>query len=545
MQQLFDLSWTAAARVTTAETDETSAGARSDFQYGDYIGLTGFQGNFFPCWTDRRSGGVEEIWSAPLTTNAISFIVEKSTFGKDEVTVGAEYAPAYWLAVSGFSNAQLGLTSAGALNQPPNPAPVITVTLDPSLNTGLTAAQLATIGANLPTINQFGPLPIIPIDPTLAQDPQTFLYPYTVAFNSVAAFNALLPDEFVVLTLNASLTVGQITRTASADIELVAGENPYYENVNPADPAKFPHWLSFDLRLFKMTVPPGQTRDRFNATMSDNAADAPGFIASVIANLTAGGVVVGSDSFESGLTQDELSSALEFLQKDDDGNFVFNFAVARVRLKGNTPGAQAVKVRVFFRMFNAATTHSEFNPSTTYRFHSDGVLNGVKVPLLGVQNDASGQPEYVTIPCFASARINLAAPADMNNQPEDTPNAYTINVNPGVEVDSFSAAGWTSTSRSRSSSHRRRQPVTSMVRPGTLQSFNEVITKAPHQCLIAEIRFDDTPIPFGANSATSTRSRSATSRGSMVRTPGCSSHDACRIHSRSSRRIRRRRRLTS
>ena len=56
MQQSLDrgVSWTAPVRVTTAETDETSAGATSSFQYGDYIGLTGFAGNFFPCWTDRR-----------------------------------------------------------------------------------------------------------------------------------------------------------------------------------------------------------------------------------------------------------------------------------------------------------------------------------------------------------------------------------------------------------------------------------------------------------------------------------------------------------
>src|SRR5262249_30699227 len=181
-----------------------------------------------------------------------------------------------------------------------------------------------------------------------------------------------------------------------------------------------------------------------------------------------------------------------------------NFAVARVRLKGNTPGAQAVKVRVFFRLFNAATTHSEFNPNTTYRFHSDGVLNGVKVPLLGVQNDQDGQPEYVTIPCFAVPRINLASPADMNTQPEDAPNAYTIDVVPGSEVDSFFGC-WLDINQPQQK-FLAQTPVTGNFDgpfSGSLVSLNEAITRAPHQCLIAEIRFDDTPIPFGANSATS------------------------------------------
>ncbi len=35
------------------------------------------------------------------------------------------------------------------------------------------------------------------------------------------------------------------------------------------------------------------------------------------------------------------------------------------------------------------------------------------------------------------------------------------------------------------------------------QSLNAAISSAPHQCMIAEIRFDDTPIPDGAISATS------------------------------------------
>ncbi len=156
-------------------------------------------------------------------------------------------------------------------------------------------------------------------------------------------------------------------------------------------------------------------------------------------------------------------------------------------------------------MFNAATTHSEFNPNTTYRFHSDGVLNGVKVPLLGVQNDQNGQPEYVTIPCFAVPRVNLD---DAGGHEQSTRGhaecLHDRRQSRGRRWIRFSAAGWTSTSRSRSSSCRRRRPATWTAHsPGTLVSLNEAITRAPHQCLIAEIRFDDTPIPFGANSATS------------------------------------------
>jgi hypothetical protein len=60
------VTWSAPIQITTAATNETTAGARKDFSYGDYSGLTGFDGRFFACWTDRRSGGVEEIWGAPL-----------------------------------------------------------------------------------------------------------------------------------------------------------------------------------------------------------------------------------------------------------------------------------------------------------------------------------------------------------------------------------------------------------------------------------------------------------------------------------------------
>jgi hypothetical protein len=51
MQTSYDFgdSWTAPVQVATAQTNETVPGAELDFQYGDYIGLTGHAGSFFAC----------------------------------------------------------------------------------------------------------------------------------------------------------------------------------------------------------------------------------------------------------------------------------------------------------------------------------------------------------------------------------------------------------------------------------------------------------------------------------------------------------------
>ena len=60
-------TWSAATKITTAPTDETIAGSDAGNQYGDYNSLSIFAGKIFPSWTDRRSGGKEEIWTAPIT----------------------------------------------------------------------------------------------------------------------------------------------------------------------------------------------------------------------------------------------------------------------------------------------------------------------------------------------------------------------------------------------------------------------------------------------------------------------------------------------
>ena len=70
------VTWSAPVKVTTAQTDETTAGASPGNQFGDYSGLSGYAGVFFPSWTDRRNNAREEIWTAriqdaPLPKDAV------------------------------------------------------------------------------------------------------------------------------------------------------------------------------------------------------------------------------------------------------------------------------------------------------------------------------------------------------------------------------------------------------------------------------------------------------------------------------------------
>lgn len=59
-------TWSAATKLTTAQTDETVTGADSGNQYGDYNSLSIYASKIFPIWTDRRSAGKEEIWTVPV-----------------------------------------------------------------------------------------------------------------------------------------------------------------------------------------------------------------------------------------------------------------------------------------------------------------------------------------------------------------------------------------------------------------------------------------------------------------------------------------------
>lgn len=101
-QRSFDdgVTWSVAEKVSTAQTDETIAGADSGNQYGDYNGLSANAGIFFPSWTDRRDGLKEEIYTAKITDPACTApgaptAITASPTAANQVTVGwAAGAPA-------------------------------------------------------------------------------------------------------------------------------------------------------------------------------------------------------------------------------------------------------------------------------------------------------------------------------------------------------------------------------------------------------------------------------------------------------------------
>jgi hypothetical protein len=506
------VTWSAPIQITTAATNETTSA--SNFSYGDYSGLTGYGGRFFACWTDRRSGGSEEIWGAPIAIPSIRFVFGKSTFSKDEVSPSQSYSPAYYINVEGFPNASLGFNAPGDLNVQPANLPAIAATVDPALNS-LTAAQIATIAANLPTANNFGPLPILPDDPTLTEELQSFFYPYTITFPGDPSlsnmFGALNPHEVAFVTLTATFTVGQLTLTAKALIELAQGENPYFQNLDNANPKAFPVWLSYDLRFFKAT--PSQTHQMFSVPNPTDASDCIRYIQGVINNLNTPGAITNGDTFDNALSQDEEASALEFLPADNGGNPTFNFAVARVRIFSNASVAVS-PVRVFFRLFSVQSTATTFFEVGTgegaYRWGSDG-SPGHKIALMGVGTNQQGNLEWTTIPCFATARVNLPpASAAMNTQHDD-PNARSITTIAGQEVDTFFGC-WLDLNQQGQvgppslpaqlilpASPAAAQSQWDGPFSGGLVSVNQIITSSPHQCLMAEIRFDDTPVPQGAD----------------------------------------------
>ncbi len=126
----FGVTWTTPVQVATALTDETVGGAQLNFQYGDYIGLTGHSGRFFACWTDRRGGGAEEIWGAPLLApQAVTAIANGGRFADvcagsftDEMLTIVNNGPNQ-LSISNITSSSPEFAVPGVVSYPMNVSP--------------------------------------------------------------------------------------------------------------------------------------------------------------------------------------------------------------------------------------------------------------------------------------------------------------------------------------------------------------------------------------------------------------------------------------
>jgi len=101
------VTWDAPVKVTTAMTDETTAGSDSGNQFGDYNSLSGYGNAFFPSWTDRRNNVSEEIWTAKITTSTTATFSISGNAGTTGATVTAGSGSATSDASSNYSVANL------------------------------------------------------------------------------------------------------------------------------------------------------------------------------------------------------------------------------------------------------------------------------------------------------------------------------------------------------------------------------------------------------------------------------------------------------
>ena len=328
----------------------------------------------------------------PWPLGSLSFWVDKSTFGKDEVqdainTSGGQWPNAFWLVVEGFSKDSfntLGVTIPAPSGPFASLWPPGTVTISQ--------------GSPIDYENDADP-----------KAPQRIRVPFDITFTN-GALGSFPTTGSQTYELDASLTIAGTKvpgSDASTQFELVAGADPYFTNIDPGQNNVF--YLSQDLRVFTAVpalnsnpVPGGP------AFTNDSTAGAFSYIQQLLTwlNDPSNHFTDGSnDPFASGVIPqpgDALQSNSSVTPSTVDLSIPFfprvyqnyNFAVARVRLRGTTT---APNVRGFFRLWSTETADTDYQTGSTYPSSSD----------------AAGQPgsplvgsDHHTLPFFASGNLS-------------------------------------------------------------------------------------------------------------------------------------------
>lgn len=382
-----------------------------------------------------------------IYNRTLYFIVDKSTFGKDEVadvisTGGGLYSNAFWIVLEGFSIHQLGgLTPdlSGAFDSIPG------VAIFPDAS-----------GAEYER-------------PSDLYTPQRIRFPYNIIFSTsgLASFPASGAGPIEDLLL-ASITIGGSTVSAETLFELVAGADPYFTNIDPTHNNVF--YLSQDLRVFSAAngdapLPGGPTLSSSDPYAFIQAL--LGFLNSSSAYTTPGpdplNALPGQTGYETG------DSSVTPLNTANSQNY--NFALARVRLQ-DAPLAAAQNVRAFFRLFVAQSCDTDFQPSTTYKSTLGTTGADAGKPIFPLPSgtglmDPSGQ-SVQTIPFFAT---------DANGTHDYDSTVANANIR-NIQVPSGHDKVWAYFGCFLD----------------VYDSSNQSKFPGTHHCIVAEIAYDDAPI---------------------------------------------------
>lgn len=398
-----------------------------------------------------------------LSHRRCQLITDRSTFSVDEMGPGTTTFPhSFYVHLDGFLPSEVAVTSA-------TPTPAQLVAWAPEVAFTIGDGAVAEIRA-VPNALHLE-------DPSLpAGVRQRITFEYTVEITSTSIFPPEGTDRKAVsMRATAGVLVnGEIKEWhCRGTVHLTRQANPYMLD-GPT------HWLSMDLRVFTVRA----NNDTYAITTP--VTNPTGYIHELISKWT--GLPLAGHPFDN-LSEDQHDSRLQ-LAAIEDGEAVYNFAVARVRYRGQT--LPATDARVFFRMFATATTNMTFDPGSTYRTHTDGSR---VVPLLG---NRSG--ELASIPFFAVPRIDTTA-SSMEAQPEDLPNKQTLAPTGAGESDTY-FGGWLDINQAVGRFPLSPGAAVGPFAPASVLSIKNLIN-GKHQCLVAELHFAPDPILADSNPATS------------------------------------------
>jgi hypothetical protein len=383
------------------------------------------------------------VWLARFNPD-FYFAVDQNTFGFDEASDGGTYPNfpnSFWLVINGYSR--------------------------DDVQAALGALHLAGPFANLGAVSPPGSLQYDNSVPS--NQPQRVTIPYSVQFSgsSITHFPAA-GNPPIEMALQATLTIKGKGYAAETDFQLTAGQDPYFQNINPAQNNAF--YLSQDLAIFTATpgfdpfpVPGGPAFMTSNPTGTDNPS-AFSYIQNLLNYLN------GDSSFTTPGMSDAFAQFPSQFVTDGDSSVTprgvlgmtnYNFAVARVRLNGPV-SSKALGVKVFFRLFITQTTDTDYNPNESYLSVPDAA-NLLKTPLPA--------PDGETTPFFASgsSATDYAAggPNNLDITIQNSAGAYKYF---GCFLNVY-------------------DPALNLQLTGT------------HHCIVAQIAYDDAPI-VNANGVT-------------------------------------------